>query len=257
MKLRRSLSRIPALVRRWAPRGPSAHPDHPAFLEDCLDDPVVHVEITSLCNFHCFYCISPDSPRVKQFMDYDLFAHILPQLRGLTAEPVRLHIDGEPTLHPRFADMVALANGAGHRVALATNGSTLDPDRMLGHQMNLRIHVSHSPANLARRSKLPYATYLRKLTGYLKAWHASESDQYLDLNLYYERGELPREPDAAARYQTEFAAGFLRDAGLLGADQALPPLPFAAHNKAGRSVHLQASAVASGRGGRSAGTTTS
>jgi MoaA/NifB/PqqE/SkfB family radical SAM enzyme len=41
-------------------------------------------------------------------------------------ELVRFTGGGEPTLHPDFADLVALAADAGMRVAVTTNGTTLD-----------------------------------------------------------------------------------------------------------------------------------
>ena len=56
--------------------GPMRHADYRDHLAQAAHNPLVHVELTSKCNFHCAYCISPNSPRTKGFMKRELFEHI-------------------------------------------------------------------------------------------------------------------------------------------------------------------------------------
>ena len=83
------------------------------FLEGCYQNPVVLVEISSVCNFQCVYCVSRLKRREKGFMSQELFEHIVEQLPKITPYPVRLHIDGEPTTHPKFYEYGKILNQAG------------------------------------------------------------------------------------------------------------------------------------------------
>ncbi len=220
------------------------HPAYRDYLAEHLPRPVVHVEITSKCNFRCDYCISPHSPRTKEFMAPELFAHILPQLDGLTTEPLRFHIDGEPTLHPHFHEFARQANARGHRIALATNGTALKPD-YLGLELNLRIHLSTSPAELATRSNLPFETYITKLSDYVRAWTEADSPQYIGLFLYYEQEDA----GAVARneYRSEFLRGFLERCGLDPDAPSSKPVARYLHRKPdGYSMSIRQSAIARG-----------
>ncbi|MEM7203176.1 MAG: radical SAM protein [Planctomycetota bacterium] len=199
--------------------------DYRTYLEQAVHHPVVHIELTSKCNFHCYYCISPDSPRVKGFMEPAVFEHILPQLDGFTKVPVRLHIDGEPTLHPQFHRFARALNDAGHRVALATNGSALRPEYLdLG--MNLRIYVSTDADALQRRSTMKFVTYVEKLADYVRAWRDSPSEQQISLFFYFDLSELQAGDDPL--FQNAFVVDFLRRAGFDAetADGATLPFDF-------------------------------
>jgi len=94
-------------------------------LDLALHNPEVLIEITSVCNFACTYCSSPFGERKKAHMPMDLFIHIANQLPGLTKQNIRMHVDGEPTMHPNFAEMVQYLNSKDFGVSLATNGSLL------------------------------------------------------------------------------------------------------------------------------------
>ncbi|MGA2465063.1 MAG: radical SAM protein [Thermodesulfobacteriota bacterium] len=111
------------------------------FLEGSYQNPVVLVEISSICNFHCIYCVSRTKAREKGFMSQDLFEHIIYQLPKITPYPVRLHIDGEPTVHPKFYEYGKLLNRLDIPFVLATNGSRLSQD-LLDLKMEVLISIS-------------------------------------------------------------------------------------------------------------------
>ncbi len=155
------------------------HAETPPPLEEYASDPQVLVEITSSCNFRCTYCSSPFRERPARFMEMPLFERIVAQLPELTRKNIRLHIDGEPTLHPRFREMVQLVNRRGMAVSLATNGSRLDP-RDVDLRMDLRITVSPTPEDLARRQPtLDWEAYTRVVVGYVRAWAREPNEQAL------------------------------------------------------------------------------
>ena len=82
----------------------------------------IHVDITHRCNERCVHCLVP---RDRQQVALD-------DLRDLCAQAAALGFvglafsGGEPTLHPGFWDLLALARGLGFYFTIFTNGLDLD-----------------------------------------------------------------------------------------------------------------------------------
>lgn len=85
----------------------------------------LNVEITNRCNLRCTYCpVNRGMARPKVDLEFERFAEILARAPGVrTLLPFQW---GEPLLHPRLLDMIALATGRGIRTFLTTNGTLLD-----------------------------------------------------------------------------------------------------------------------------------
>lgn len=165
-------------LQGWA--GDSAYP---AALKEYLKNPVVLIELNSQCNFHCDYCRSPQSPRQKSFMKKELFIHIIKQIKEVTKQPLRLHVDGEPTLHPDFLELALMANEEGYLIGLATNGSALKPE-FLQINMAIILNLSCSPEELKPRSGMSFDLYITRIKTYIEAWLKSESNQSIYLKIY-------------------------------------------------------------------------
>ncbi|MDE7241754.1 radical SAM protein [Desulfovibrio sp.] len=90
---------------------------------DCLQ-----VEVTSRCGGRCTYC--PHTTRAASWksrhMPDEVFAALWPLLRG--AQRTHLQGWGEPLLHPRFLDYVALARKAGCAVSSTSCGLRMDEE---------------------------------------------------------------------------------------------------------------------------------
>lgn len=84
------------------------------------------LEITTHCNYGCFYCAGRDMK--QQHMTWDLFERLL---AGVPAgdHVVSLQGEGEPTVHPRFWDMVDAVRARGLRPFTITNCSHVDAAR--------------------------------------------------------------------------------------------------------------------------------
>ena len=167
--------------------------DYRAYLTTMQRHPALLIEITSKCNFFCDYCISPNSPRTKGLMSMEMFTHIVDQAAGLAKDGIRLHLDGEPTIHPQFHAMAKMVNERGLRVWLASNGSTMKPE-YLDLDMDIRVYLSLTPAELKRRANINFDTYWRRLAAYLKAWYNSESKQQIFFTIYFNPGEASDDP---------------------------------------------------------------
>ena len=104
----------------------------------------IKIDPADVCNFRCKFCPTGDLPlmratpgRLFGLMDFELFKKIIRDM-GEFEHPIKivwLYKDGEPLLHPRFADMVRYAKDSGfcEKVQTTTNASRLSPE------LNLKI----------------------------------------------------------------------------------------------------------------------
>ena len=96
-------------------------------MADLPDD--IAIETVMGCNLRCPMCpisVGPDAMngRPARVMTLDVYRRILEQIAD-RRRFILLTIIGEPLLHPRIVEFVALAKGDGHRVGLITNGTRL------------------------------------------------------------------------------------------------------------------------------------
>ncbi|HEV7992728.1 MAG TPA: radical SAM protein [Gemmatimonadaceae bacterium] len=77
--------------------------------------------LTQHCNLRCPHCIRDDVTTV-QSLPYELVASILGQARALYGAVPVSFTGGEPLLHPRFGDLIALLAAEGHPYRFVSNG---------------------------------------------------------------------------------------------------------------------------------------
>ena len=92
---------------------------------------VLLVEPTSLCNLRCQMCFQSDESfsKEKSFlgrMPFELYTRIVDEMAAHGCDALVLASRGEPTLHPRFADMLAYAAPRILDVKVNTNATRLD-----------------------------------------------------------------------------------------------------------------------------------
>jgi len=83
---------------------------------------VTNLVVSSVCNRHCAYCFTLDQvPPGRRFLSLRAFEEHLAFLDRSGIDRVRL-LGGEPTLHPRFPELVSRARRAGKAVTVFSNG---------------------------------------------------------------------------------------------------------------------------------------
>jgi sulfatase maturation enzyme AslB (radical SAM superfamily) len=106
----------------------------------------VEIDPVAWCNHACGWCVDP--VHVKQSMPFSLFERLIEELAEFNVEGQRVggvvfKGGGEPSLHPRFAQMVARAADLGFGVGVVTNGSRLEScrDSLAAHAAYVRVSV--------------------------------------------------------------------------------------------------------------------
>ena len=81
-----------------------------------------YVEIGNICNLRCSFCHK--TKRAPRQMTPEEFGRVLDALSG-KCKYLYLHLMGEPLMHPHLAELLSMAEEAGQRVCITTNGSLL------------------------------------------------------------------------------------------------------------------------------------
>ena len=83
------------------------------------------VQIDERCNLHCAHCFVSATRDGATMLFEQITDVLIPRLAECRVERVTL-TGGEPTIHPRFLDVVRAFRQAGMQVGVCTNATTLD-----------------------------------------------------------------------------------------------------------------------------------
>jgi|GEM_PF-1101299 len=132
------------------------------------------VDIVGSCNARCPFCprVAMPAERAKGFMDFGLFRRILEKGRTSGITTLYLYSTGEPTLHPRFDDFVALAKDLGYTVVCSTNGSMMH-QRRSGLMLADVVQVSIEGWDRASYERYRYPLRFDRVYGNVREYAAS------------------------------------------------------------------------------------
>ncbi|GAB5450190.1 MAG: hypothetical protein Hals2KO_05180 [Halioglobus sp.] len=115
------------------------------------------IELTNRCNALCTFCPRDKTPE-QGFMPFETFTKTIERALELDVTP-KIHSagQGEPTLHPRFADIVDHVSSKGLEYGFTTNGSLLTEElsrRVLDSSVE---HICFSISDLGEDYEEVYA----------------------------------------------------------------------------------------------------
>lgn len=87
--------------------------------------PRLSIELTNICNLHCSYCLRDEDALYHtsaNFFSTVLFKRIITEASDSAGITHLVFTGGEPTLHPKFAEILEASGSAGLRVSFITNG---------------------------------------------------------------------------------------------------------------------------------------
>jgi MoaA/NifB/PqqE/SkfB family radical SAM enzyme len=136
----------------------------------------LQIEPTTRCNFTCGFCAGRAMPQAD--LPWDRFVAAIDAFPML--EHVELQGEGEPLLHPRFFDMVALLRERQIKVSIITNGSLFTDeaiDKILSLSID-KVAVSIESPDAARFQQIRGGK-LEKVTRGLEALVAARDQRRL------------------------------------------------------------------------------
>lgn len=98
------------------------------------------VELTNLCNFRCRFCPTgtKSMKRIRGLMPDNVVNAIAENVQKYHIPGVRFIRWGEPTLHPRYLEILAKIKKSGCLIHINTNGSLMD-DRQIEQLLNIHL----------------------------------------------------------------------------------------------------------------------
>lgn len=113
-----------------------------------------YLEITNICNLNCLFC--PKTDREKAYLTIEEFNTLTDKLRG-EINFLYFHLMGEPLLHPRLTDFIAIAREKGFVPIITTNGTLLSKAHNLAETALHKIQISlHSQEGNAKENLEEY-----------------------------------------------------------------------------------------------------
>lgn len=98
-------------------RDPSSPPDY--------GQPRLVVELTNICNLHCGYCLRDEDALYHtpaNFLPAELLRRVIGEARAVMGVREVMFTGGEPTLHPRFSEIIEAVGAEGLKASFITNG---------------------------------------------------------------------------------------------------------------------------------------
>lgn len=179
-----------------------------------LDAPfVVYIDPTNRCNLMCEFCPTADKGLLKSVgrkgsrMEFALFEKVIEDLKAFP-RPLKLlslYKDGEPLMHPRFPEMVALAKSSGvaERVWTKTNAVALNPElnrKLVAAGLDM-IHISVEAVSSEGYWKVAKARVdYEKFKANIKDFY----DNRGDCGMYIKIADTSLTPEETAKFYEDF-----------------------------------------------------
>ncbi len=133
-------------------------------LEGKTPYPIMAVVYPSyVCNHNCQGCSYRALNRKENtFLDAKNFEKLLKSLHCLKVKSIEFSGGGEPTLHPKFDEMIELAAGEEFELGLLTNGSLLSGrivDLVVDHFIYVRVNLDASDVRVYSQIHRPPEMY--------------------------------------------------------------------------------------------------
>jgi Radical SAM superfamily len=106
---------------------------------------MVQIEITTRCNYSCWYCTGRDME--QEDMSWDTFTSIVDKIPSKSI--VKLQGEGEPTLWKHWWEGVAYIAERGHFLTSIINGTNVDVEKFTLYFSNLGVSIDSIDPDVA------------------------------------------------------------------------------------------------------------
>ena len=135
----------------------------------------IHLELTTRCNFRCFFCPIGKLTRSDASMTKEQAFRIINEItKEDLSSRVAYHLMGEPLLHPELGDILRHASEKGLTNRVVTNGSLLSGSRILPKlefcdvlDISLRAANDDDFSRICINKSISYNEYLEGIRSFL------------------------------------------------------------------------------------------
>ncbi len=167
----------------------------------------IHIELTNICNFDCVFCPKDEMKRPPGFMDVDLAKGIINTVKANgICDKITFHVMGEPTLHPKFFEVLDYARTKDVNVGLTTNGTGLTGKagkRLVDydlHQIDVSLQTPDEKSfQLRKAGKISFDDYVEGLFDFLSAYNIREKKttfKFRFLNTKFSGSDMHKKMDS-------------------------------------------------------------
>ena len=113
------------------------------------------IELTDACDLRCPYCSNPGFPNPRTFMSPEVVEALIASTKTFRVDRVRVG-GGEPTLHPRFAEISSRLSKSGKLFSIVTNGQWRKPgiiEALVAHYHLIEISIDAGGAQVYEASR--------------------------------------------------------------------------------------------------------
>ena len=116
----------------------------------------IDVELTNFCNFRCCFCPTGTKAmkRMKGFMSDEVVDALVENVKKYNIAGVRFIRWGEPTMHPKYIEIMEKVRKAGALIHINTNGSLID-EKQIKKMLDIHrdsIKFSFQGADVGKKS---------------------------------------------------------------------------------------------------------
>ena len=86
----------------------------------------LRIETSTICNLRCLYCYNESGEPLKNEMSYEEIKNIVKQAKELGAKSIVIIGGGEPTVYPKFRELVDYIDSLNMIPVIITNGQIID-----------------------------------------------------------------------------------------------------------------------------------
>ncbi len=192
-------------------KGLMRYQDYPSYLQRTMDNVQVSIELSSMCNFHCYYCQHPKLKRKKEMISDKMFYHVAEQLPEIAkGGGVGVNWAGESTLHPKFIEYCKYLNKNDFKIALPTNGSTLSSEMFQIDLAWIQVYLDKSADDFRKRSTLNYEKHIKRILDFTRHW--LKNDSTVLLRYWIQKTKAETHENLQSKY--EFLKKFVSALGL-------------------------------------------
>jgi len=151
--------------------------------------PILTLNMTGACNLKCAYCHTDAGERNPNEMSIEDYKSVIDQAINLGVKVVWIGGKGEPTIDPKFREVVEYVNSYDTPLILNTNATMIDEELakfMHSHKVYPEVKIlslDEAIYDLASGVEGSYSTMRRGLNNLLEAGYGSEIEESGDVRI--------------------------------------------------------------------------